>query len=224
MKELDLDLLVERLLEGEVLTSDERAALERSPAHRTRVQEARNLQQALDRASASEHADLFREAEALEDWPGRAEFHRRLQDLMGQARGPRRRRRAPWLVLLAAAAAVLIFFLQRGARAPAVPPAVDDVFVGIAPIDGLAPLGEVERFERFQWRYELSPGGRFELLVWDAAAPDDALPLVQVELERSEWIPGPDVPWPAAIRWQVRAYGATSLEAAAEGRARRRGP
>ncbi len=224
MKELDRDLLVERLLAGEVLSDDERAALESSPAHLTRVQELRGLQAALERASANERSALFREAEAVQDWPGRARFHARLEALLRGARRPLRRRRAVWAGSLALAAAAFLFFsLLRDAESPAgAPHEQDDILVGSARIRDLAPLGEVERFERFQWRYELSPGGRFELLVWDAAAPEHADPLVRVELERAEWSPGPDLVLPAAIRWQVRAFGATSLEAAASGEARSR--
>jgi hypothetical protein len=225
MKEHEFDQVVQRFVTGEPLSREERAALENSPAHWARAQEMRSLQGTLDQASERERAALFREAAALDSWPGRAAFHGRLRELM-QATPARPRRRRILQVLALVAAAVLLFVLSwvRGPTRPAEPREPNDVFVGGDAVHRLFPVGEVERFERFRWEYELTPGGRFELRIWDAAAPADAEALVRLELQEPGWTPGADVSLPEAIRWQVRAFGATNLESVATCEARRRRP
>ena len=69
-----------------------------------------------------------------------------------------------------------------------------------------APLGEVDRFDRFQWSYDAGHPHGFHLRIYAADGPADALPLIQVEdWPQTTWTPtdAQRALLPSRIEWEV---------------------
>lgn len=74
-----------------------------------------------------------------------------------------------------------------------------------------APRGEVDRYDAFRWSYDLDHRARFNLRIYPADAPADALPLITVEDWReTTWRPNDEqrALLPSRIEWEVDALDA----------------
>ncbi len=172
---------------------------------RPELEEARRVIALLERAGSAQREDLRSIAQASD--PRELDRIRRILE-RGRARGRRGRERW-WLAAAACAAVALIWFaLARNPRAPA---AEDGILLG-SRLVLRSPLGAVAGLERFEWSYDLDPGGWFVVLVRDPRAESS-----QGELSRSallfepRWEPPSEqsARWPDEILWEVRAYDGT---------------
>ena len=147
----------------------------------------------------------------------------------GSAAAPRRRSR--WLGVAAVAAAVLVAFLaQRSLTVRPEPPVSDDgskpLMLDTGGLELLAPIGEVEAYAEFQWSFDGSPDGFYELRIWEASRPTGSQPdFEKLEIDGNTWTPTEDDlrSIPSSMRWEVRAFdGAATLVGRAGGTARLR--
>jgi hypothetical protein len=100
------------------------------------------------------------------------------------------------------------------------PASVDDGGVPLGPegIELVYPVGRVPSLDRFEWRAELPPGGRFELILKASAAA--AAPLHSERLRETRWTPDAEqrAQLPRDLWWEVRVLGADDEVLSADGR------
>jgi hypothetical protein len=82
-----------------------------------------------------------------------------------------------------------------------------DVSLGLRPVRLLAPLGEVERYDVFEWEGRLEVGDCFEFSIHAVDATADARPLYgPVRIVAANRYTLPAVGLPDAIRWKIEQF------------------
>jgi hypothetical protein len=139
----------------------------------------------------------------------------------------RARRLAPWIYGAAAASVIALAILRLlDTRDPDQQP----LYIGDEAVPVLvAPLGEVERFDVFRWRYDAGHPYGFHLRIYASDGPADAPPLIQVEdWTQTTWTPtdAQRALLPPRIEWEVDvldAHGEVSLTSSSSRAWRRSG-
>lgn len=156
----------------------------------------RDTADALAAWTEAQHLDLeeAREATSPSD---RAAALRTLESLAEQ---PRRKTR---LALLAAAGIVAVIFGYYGLTGGGRDRSDGSVMLGGEAFAELAPVGRVERYDRFAWTLKRVTPGHFGLRVWNAG---DVEPVISIDdLVGNEYVPTTEelARLGASISWQV---------------------
>jgi hypothetical protein len=126
------------------------------------------------------------------------------------ARGPRPRSWRRWGAL--AAAILFALFLWRPWGVPTADP---EILLGSRGIECLLPLGSVDRFDTFEWKGELPPGGMFLFTLWSEVDGAEAEPLDPPgTIDGHVWTPTDPSTLPPRVQWRVSARDATGVEVA----------
>jgi len=227
-----IDALLERLLAsgGDPAERPAPDELARDPELEAELAELRDVARRLD-AVADDPRAILAAARGAERPSDRADVaaaldrarhleRARHEEPAGASRG--RGRRIALVATATAAGLVALLFVTRelGNGSRSTVPDARDHELGGASLELLAPVGPVDpggSFGPFRWRFELPPGGHFEVRVYDRGAPDGASlrPTITSErLTEPEWTPTTTAAWPDAIRWEVVARDASGAIAA----------
>ena len=161
---------------------------------------------------------LREEAQALEEAPN--------EDLVEAVLRPRldalARRRAlgsrTRLLGLAAAAVIMllafVFFHEK--EQPG-----GEILLGSKRVECLAPLGGTARYDLFEWRAPLPPGGHFELRIFEDDPEGHGPALLTRSFESNRWVPTESQAQslPSPLIWELSVFDATGVEVG-HGRAR----
>ena len=197
------EVLLAELLGGERDAADPEVAarLAACPGCRERWSALQNVRAKLEGAEAARREHLG-EVERGAPAPGEERIKVTLERLARQE--PHVRRRRGWL--LAAAAAVLIVGVYVAGLVLDRPDEPGPSWLGSGRFHPIAPQGEVERFDRFEWTYD-GEAAAYNLLIY---AEDDGKRDLLREIPRwkdTRWTPDAEFvrALPQRIYWQVFA-------------------
>jgi hypothetical protein len=196
------DPLLERLFQEGDLDDSDRAILESCEACAAALNELNDVVAFLDAAGAEERSSVLSQAANAPEPPGAERSRLALQAAMSRANS----RKSPWWHVAAAAAAAAAWLGLVGWPMWSEPaesgPA--PIFLGEGDVEVQHPTGAVQEYGPFQWRYDQSFDGTYDLLIWDADS-EAFDPRIEIkDLEDSTWTPT-DENLPERIVWQVRA-------------------
>ena len=205
--------LLNRVLTGDVSPEDPRvqAAVQASRAFRSELAELRRVSELLDAAARDERETLDSIDWERQDVPGAdvvAPF------LRARARELHHRRRFLRRSLAAAAAAALVAggYLVRALLSERQGPSQGEITLGSGGLELLGARAPDGGFGSFRWRYDLPPGGWYEIRVWGVGEQGERTKLAgETHLTAPQWSAPPEAVanWPDTVHWEVRAYGPT---------------